>query len=244
MKFVSTLHPQPVIAALCLLLAASLVLGLRTSQWQDNSMTLRAPQLSSLIPMQLSGWRAIGRPTSAIPVISRKEIPIYGEVLNRIYQDPQGRTIMLSVAWGEDQLHDSLQAHRPEYCYQAFGFDVRHITDDPPGRATGWLPVRRLLATRTDRSEPVSYWMTLGDTAVLPGIQREWAQFRHSVLGQPADGLLIRISSLNADTAAAFPRHDQFIRALLDGIADRPRFGVASPDRLSTIPKPDSGDRT
>lgn len=213
-------------AALSLVLAASVLFVLRTSWVPATHWTPRQPNLESLIPARVGPWQQSTTAAGANPVVSSTEKRLYGEVLSRVYRDADGHTLMLSVAWGADQVRDALQAHRPEYCYRAFGFDVRHLDDAELGTTWGHLPMRRLLAVRTGRIEPVSYWMTVGETPVLPGVQREWAQFRRSLSRQPVDGLLIRVSSLTPDTEAAFAQHDAFIRALVARLPDRERFGL------------------
>jgi len=129
--------------------------------------------LDAAIPAQFGDWHASN---DAIPVQAAPEAladvdRIYSQVLSRTYVDKGGRRVMLSIAYGGDQRNDRIQAHRPEYCYAAQGFEVRRIRDEglvTDGRS---LPVRRLLAQRSSRREPITYWITVGDRAARPGLE-------------------------------------------------------------------------
>jgi EpsI family protein len=148
------------------------------------------------------------------PRVSARVEATYAETLERVYHHADGNMIMLSVAYGERQLDDSLQAHRPEYCYRAQGFTIDDSHDTAVQTVTGALPVRRLLTRRGQRVEPITYWLTIGQRAVLPGLGRQLAQLSYGLRGEIPDGLLIRISSLNATPDLAWPVHERFISDL------------------------------
>ena len=172
--------------------------------------------LAALVPAQFDGWREVHDGAGVQPDASTraKVGRTYDQVLARTYADRDDRRVMLSIAYGGDQGSDRLQAHRPEYCYAAQGFDVRRLRDDELATAGRKLPVRRLVAQRAGRHEPISYWITVGDRAVLPGLGRKIEQLRLGLAGTIPDGMLVRVSSLDADTAGAHALQDRFIGSL------------------------------
>lgn len=122
---------------------------------------------------------------------------------------------MLVIAYGNDQLGSVLQAHRPEACFKAQGFTLSAQHDAELGLEGGQpLKVRRLVAQLNARTEPITYWMAVGDRPTLPGLHRKLTQLRYGLRGQIPDGVLIRISSLSQDPAADFELHAQFIADL------------------------------
>ena len=77
------------------------------------------------------------------------------------------------------------------------------------------LPVRTLVTRRGPRREPVTYWLTVGRHAALPGLTRQLQQIRYALLGEMPDGLLVRVSSLDTDSGRAHAVHAEFIGDLL-----------------------------
>jgi EpsI family protein len=177
--------------------------------------------LDAAIPTQFGDWRASN---DAVPVQAAPEAlagvdRIYSQVLARTYVDNGSRRVMLSMAYGGDQRNDRMQAHRPEYCYAAQGFDVRRIRDEGLVTDGGSIPVRRLLAQRSSRREPITYWITVGDRAARPGLERKVAQLRFGLRGTVPDGMLVRVSSLDADQRSGYALHDRFVRDMLGSLA-------------------------
>jgi EpsI family protein len=203
-------------------LLAGLLIGSGLLGWQLQpagpvGRKTAAPDLATLIPTQFGSWRQAPQ-ANRILVAERLRAQVdsaYEATLERIYLGPDGSHIMLSIAYGHNQLHERLQAHRPEFCYRAQGFDLSGGNDETLALAGGSLPLRRLLARRDQRIEPISYWMTIGDQALLPGLSRKFAQLQHGLRGEVPDGLLVRVSSLQQDRERAHQVHDRFIRDLL-----------------------------
>jgi EpsI family protein len=77
------------------------------------------------------------------------------------------------------------------------------------------LTVRRLVGQLQSRREPITYWVTLNDRAVLPGFSRKVEQIMLGLRGQIPDGMLIRVSSLTPDPAVAFSLQEVFLNDLL-----------------------------
>jgi EpsI family protein len=150
-------------------------------------------------------------------VQSNKSEKLYSQTVGATYINQRGERIMLSIAYGANQLADRLHAHRPEYCYRAQGFVVSGEADENL-TVFGALPVRRLYASLNNRKEPITYWMTIGDQAVLPGWSRKLAQIQHGLRGSIPDGLLIRISSIESNARIGYATHDSFINDWLNSL--------------------------
>lgn len=178
--------------------------------------SLTPVMLEEQVPVRFADW-AVDR--GQIPVLPNPEVQakldkIYTQVLARTYADPKGRRVMLSIAYGADQGSDATAVHRPEFCYAAQGFALKSLGVDEFALHDRRLHVRRLIASIGQRVEPISYWVTLNDAAVLPGVQRKLEQIRLGLTGQIPDGMLVRVSNLGADAQAGFALQQEFLEAM------------------------------
>jgi EpsI family protein len=174
--------------------------------------------LQALIPAQFGEWQVdpTVMPVTVSPDVRAKLDKIYDQTLSRTYIDKSGRRIMLSIAYGGDQGGESMQVHRPEYCYAAQGFEILSGEVDSMRTRFGTLEVRRLLAQKGPRHEPITYWLTVGDRAALPGWKRKMLQIGYGLSGKVPDGVLVRVSSIERNSATAFAAQDAFVQSLLD----------------------------
>ncbi|MBC7955515.1 MAG: EpsI family protein [Cytophagales bacterium] len=194
----------------------------------------RAPGilLDTAVPRQFGDWQI--DPSQATQVINPQTQQLldklYGQVLTRIYVNPRGYRIMLSLAYGSDQ-RGALQAHKPEVCYVAQGFSLLHSESSDIGTSYGPILGRRMSTQLGSRFEPVTYWFTLGDQTVRSRFERRMAEVRIGLTGQIPDGLLFRVSSIDLEPKRAYAEHDRFVNDLLAAVtpADRIRLsGLAS----------------
>lgn len=217
MNLISFKH---LIIGLLMFAAAGLAFALKPTQ--KISDTGPRIDLETLIPKQFGDWKL---DESIAPLIANPEQQallnkIYNQTLSRTYINTKGERIMLSIAYGGDQ-SDSMAVHKPEVCYPAQGFQILKNRDDFLSTGTGEIPVKRLLAQQGPRNEPITYWLTVGDTVAATGLMWKLNQVKYGLTGKIPDGLLFRISSIQSDNAAAYRMQDDFARAL---------FGVLSPD--------------
>jgi EpsI family protein len=197
----------------------------------DERMAENLPPLSleEAIPEQFGDWHIDPSivPVDPSPDVEARLDEIYSQTLSRTYANSQGQRIMLSIAYGADQSGDGNQVHRPEFCYTAQGFQLlsseigRLITD------YGSLPVRRLLAKQGARNEPITYWITIGDKATLPGFKRKINQLAYGLSGTVPDGMLVRVSSISSNTEAAYELHAEFVRDMLASMDPQSRIRTA-----------------
>jgi EpsI family protein len=67
--------------------------------------------------------------------------------------------------------------------------------------------VRRLFTSKGSREEPLTYWFTVGDRAVQ-GWNARLVELSYTLTGQIPDGLLFRVSSIDADQTRANQMQD------------------------------------
>lgn len=216
------------------LLAAGLMLGaaalaqalVPTKKLSD----LRGPfDLKLIVPTRFGDWQVDPYATGGVvnPQAEAMLKRIYSQILERTYVNAQGRRVMLSIAYGSDQSDVSMQMHYPEVCYPAQGFQVRSNRRDQLMAVGAPIEVRRLETEMARyRKEPVTYWTLVGDQQSLGGWDKRLAELRHGLRGEIVDGILVRVSSIGADSADAFALHDRFVQAMLAGMApaERPRL--------------------
>lgn len=179
-----------------------------------------AVNLVTLIPRQFGDWKI---DESIMPIIPNPQQQatiekVYDQTLDRTYYNSRGEYVMLSIAYGGVQ-SDKLQIHQPEVCYTSQGFTIQNVRDVIAQFADQSLPVRRLVAVRGARNEPITYWITVGDRVALNGLQRKLAQLSYGLKGSVPDGLLFRVSSLSSRPEESFNLHDRFVAELLNEVS-------------------------
>jgi EpsI family protein len=193
--------------------------------------------LETLFPRSFGDWVVDDR--MPVQLVSPDQAAvlnaIYNQTLSRTYVNRKGDRIMLSVAYGGDQ-SDATRAHRPEVCYPAQGFQM--VSQDTAAlQLSGHdLPVRRVVAKLGGRTEPITYWIMVGETPSTSGTNQKLAQLRYSVRGVIPDGMLVRVSSIDLDKQRAFAIQEKFVSQLIDAIPAeaRPRVVGTSTAKAAT----------
>lgn len=186
--------------------------------------------LERMVPSSFGEWQVDTRvmPLQVDAATQAKLGKIYNQTLGRTYVNRGGERIMLSIAYGGDQ-GDNMGVHKPEVCYTAQGFTVRDARKGSVDTGFGRLPVKRLFASAGARQEPITYWITVGRKATMPGVEQRLQELRYGLSGTVPDGMLVRVSSIGAQADAAYALQDEFVRALLaalDGPARARLVGV------------------
>lgn len=182
-------------------------------------------ELATMIPQGFGDWqvdRSLA-PLTVDPDTQARLDKIYNQTLSRTYINGEGQRVMLSIAYGGDQ-SDNMGVHKPETCYTAQGFEVSHASMGNLSTRYGSLPVKRLYAVSGARNEPITYWITIGNRATHPGMEQRMTQLRYGLTGMVADGMLVRVSTIDADERAAYAVQDRFINAMLDALDARARL--------------------
>jgi EpsI family protein len=172
--------------------------------------------LAEIFPEQFGQWKALPtvRPIIPDPIGEAALAATYAQTFAKSYINEKGDVVMLSVAYGRDQTSEATAVHRPEFCYSGYGFRVTKQGDAAVNLPTHNLAVRHLLAIQEDRNEPITYWVTLDESATLPGFGRKIAQLRYGLQGKVADGMLVRVSSVGKDHQANFDLQSRFVQDL------------------------------
>jgi EpsI family protein len=186
-----------------------------------------ALDLASLFPSRFGPWRTDALTSAFVRPSDHqgKVLGFYDRVFERTFVDDQGYRVMLSVAYLANAFEGSaLQMHEPEVCYRFAGYQVVDSQDmrlSIDGRA---VAATHVVAQLPGRPEPITYWILAGGTggghAALRR-RRIVAALRREVL----DGMLVRISSVDADPARAYRVHAAFAgdmaRAMAPAARDR-----------------------
>ncbi|HZV97478.1 MAG TPA: EpsI family protein [Methylophilaceae bacterium] len=217
----------PIVIAL--LMVSSAVAAIQLKPEQRMAEQLPPLKLEQAIPTKFGDWHIDNSiaPITVSPDVQARLDKLYSQTLVRTYANDSGERIMLSIAYGADQSGDGNQVHRPEFCYAAQGFQLTSSRIGELFTQYGSLPVRRLLAVQGRRNEPITYWVTVGDKASLPGLDRKLNQLAYGLTGRIPDGMLVRVSSINSDSDSAYRLQEKFIRDMLVGMNPRDRVRVA-----------------
>ncbi|MGI4844754.1 MAG: exosortase-associated protein EpsI, B-type [Janthinobacterium lividum] len=187
--------------------------------------------LEQMIPQRFGDWRI---DPSVVPLAPDPEQQsmlekIYDQTLSRTYINSQGQRVMLSIAYGGDQ-SKALQLHLPEVCYVAQGFQMQKDAEDSLATRFGELPVKRLVARLHERNEPITYWITIGEHAARAGIQQKLRRLAYGLSGEIPDGMLVRVSTIQANEIQAYGVQDRFVAEMLGVMAPRDRARLLGAD--------------
>jgi EpsI family protein len=194
-------------------------------------------QLETFIPKSFGVWQAreaegLVTPQSEDSLAAR----LYNQSVGRMYAGPDNSAVMLLIAYGNTQ-SDTLQLHRPEVCYPAFGFA---ITENRPARFDlghgAEVPGRNLIASSPGRDERISYWTRVGEYLPTSNSEQRQMKFRIALSGIIPDGVLVRISNTLPEGDNGFGLNERFAADLLAAVSPvvRPALvTTALADRLS-----------
>jgi EpsI family protein len=202
--------------------ASLLALALRPKPRDPRSPP--AISLEQVIPKSFGEWRVVPQTVQLVnPQTQAMLEKLYSQLLARTYVDARGHSVMLSMAYGDDQ-RGGLQAHMPEVCYPAQGFRLLRSTDHRLSTPFGSIAGRRVEASLNGRHEPITYWFAIGDRAVRTTWERRLAEVRMGLAGRAPEGLLFRVSSIDHDAGRAFALHERFVAALLTALEPAQRL--------------------
>ena len=175
--------------------------------------------LETMIPKQFKGWRL---DDSIVPLIANPQQTatlkkIYAQTLTRTYVNDQGQRIMLSIAFGSNQ-REGLEVHRPEVCYVAQGFHIGKLTTEDKHNNMLGIPVKRMVAVKGARIEPITYWIVIDNKVASDSWQWKFERLKLGLQGIIPDGLLFRVSMISGDEASSYEIQNKFISELFDSL--------------------------
>src|SRR4051812_5263445 len=140
----------PILVGLAVLLAGGVAHGVWTDRWRANQELLDATRSVASLPGDVGEWKSVPYEQEAESL----EISGATEHYSRTFTDPQtGEAVVVTLLVGRAS---RMVVHRPEYCYQAVGYEL----DGAPARMTvqpeGLPPAEFFtgLFTREDASGP------------------------------------------------------------------------------------------
>jgi EpsI family protein len=180
--------------------------------------------LETLIPKRFGGWRVDESivPLTPDPTTTAELASLYTQTLSRTYVNDSGQRVMLVLAYGGDQSRE-LQVHRPEVCYAAQGFRVQDAHKVAVRSQFGEVPAMQLVASRSGRIEPITYWVRMGDHIVRGNVEQGITRVRYGLAGSIPDGLLVRVSTIGTDSSTQYELQQRFIQSLLTALTPEGR---------------------
>ncbi|HEX8786811.1 MAG TPA: EpsI family protein [Telluria sp.] len=180
--------------------------------------------LEQMIPKRFGNWTLDDTMVPLTPDETQKELiaELYDQTLARTYVNDAGQRVMLSIAYGGDQ-SKQLQLHLPEVCYVAQGFEMVHDRSGELDTHYGQIPVKRLVMRENARNEPITYWVTIGDKAVMSGLGQKYQRFLYGLTGKIPDGMLVRVSTIQSDERDAYQVQARFVNQMLDALSPQDR---------------------
>jgi EpsI family protein len=186
-------------------------------------------ELERLIPREFAGWLLDERQSAAVvnPQAGDLQERIYQQVLSRTYiHAASQRSIMLSIAYGENQ-NRSNDLHVPDVCYSASGFRIERAERGDIQTSQGVIPVKRLIAQRLQRREPLTYWTIIGDQVATSAVGSKLIALSYGLRGTVPDGMIFRVSSVGVGDEQAFANQQEFVKNLMDALPSDGRKRLA-----------------
>jgi EpsI family protein len=203
------------------------VLAWKVSPPEKQVRTTPQIDLDTLIPSSFGEWNVAPKRTQTVnPQTQALLDKLYSQILERTYQNAKGDTIMLAIAYGDDQ-RGSMEAHKPEVCYPAQGFAVLRNEQHSFQTPFGAITARRLQTRSSYRDEPLIYWFTVANNTVQTKLDKRLIELKLALTGTIPDGMLFRVSSIEANTEQGWAQQESFVRALLASMKPEDRARVA-----------------
>ena len=204
-----------IVGGACLAAAA----GAQTLRPHNRVALLKDEKLEDMVPRSFGPWTmregdGIVAPQSEDSLAAK----LYNQSVGRMYNGPDDSVVMLLIAYGNTQ-SDTLQLHRPEVCYPAFGFEVTESKATQLDLRQGvTLPGRTLTAISPGREERISYWTRIGEYLPIDNSEQRQMRFRTALAGIIPDGVLVRVSNIMADQNKAFALNSRFVGDLMRAV--------------------------
>jgi EpsI family protein len=175
-------------------------------------------KLDDLVPKTIGPWKFVTASGLVVPPEDQLSRTLYSQLLTRVYADGDNPPVMLLIAQAAGQT-GILQVHRPETCYPASGYQISPVTqhDVPLGAST--LRTNTLRATNEGTTESMIYWTRVGDRIPTSWRQQKLDVAEDNLRGIIPDAVLVRISTVNSDEAAAQATLDAFAKSLIGSVA-------------------------
>jgi EpsI family protein len=208
-------------------MGAAAVLAAFGKPVRDDDPAALKVDLGAMLPREFDGWRVDATAEAFVRPAEQqgRAYEIYDQVLERTFVNAQGQRVMVSAAFGREQ-SVGLRMHRPEECYLGGGFQIDGIEPVQLLLAGQTVSATRLHAHMPGRSEPLTYWMVLGDAVVADSTAFRLRQLSFGVRRRLLDGLLMRVSSIDSQPARAYALQSRFADELVRAMRPAERVKV------------------
>jgi len=174
---------------------------------------LGSGKLEDIVPKTIGPWKFAAASGLVVPPDDQLERAIYSQTLTRVYSDGENDIMLLLAQSGSET--GILQIHRPETCYTAAGYHISPVTPHPVAVGSAVIPANSMDATTDGYTEHVLYWTRIGDEMPASWREQRIAVAEQNLRGLLPDAILVRISTVSSDSAAAWKMIDAFTRALI-----------------------------
>lgn len=203
-----------IIIFLCL--ACSTLLSVVWKPTPNNTKNGK-PHLSHLLPQKIGDWKTVTNQNNTIinPDVSNSLNKTYTDTFNTVYSDSENHLIMVSLAY-TTTIDSQHHIHRPEVCYPSQGFITlrKHAKEIKLNNKT--IQTIRLVAQQNQRTEPITYWIKVGDSISNSNIEQFVTKLKYGIQGILPDGMLIRISTIENNETQAYLLEEKFITELYE----------------------------
>jgi EpsI family protein len=174
---------------------------------------LGSGKLEDIIPKTIGPWKFAAASGLVVPPEDQLERATYSQTLTRVYSDGDNDIMLLLAQSGSET--GILQIHRPETCYTASGYHISPVTPHLVSVGSAVIRANSMDATAAGYTEHVLYWTRIGDDMPASWREQRIAVAEQNLRGVLPDAILVRISIVNSDSAAAWRTIDAFTRALI-----------------------------
>lgn len=166
-----------------------------------HNPVVKSDEFEKWVPEAFGQWSMVASSGVVLPAPDALSDRLYDNLVTRVYNSPDAAVMML-LAYNNQQ-DGMLQVHRPEICYPVGGYKLTETEPTSVPALGREVPANIFTATGSDRTEQVIYFTRLGDA-----YPRSWAEQRLAVIGENLagrvpDGIMLRVSLIGTDRAAA-----------------------------------------
>lgn len=174
-------------------------------------------KLENIVPKTIGRWNFVAASGLVVPPKDQLLQAVYSQLLTRVYSDGQNPPIMLLMAQSGSQT-GVLQIHRPETCYTAGGFSISDVRPQPVSLGSTSVPANAMDATADGVTEHIVYWTRIGNRMPASWKQQRIAVAAQNLEGIIPDAILVRVSTVTNDAAAARANLEEFIREMIGSV--------------------------
>ncbi|MTI62587.1 exosortase C-terminal domain/associated protein EpsI [Methylophaga sp.] len=220
-------------STLCVLMILTATMAVLATPTDYLANIKHRDPLESYIEPRLDDWQ-LDRGSRVLvtnAVLDEKLESAYSDLISETYQNAENKKVMLSVAYSDNQ-RNGLAVHSPEACYPAQGFEILERKQFPMTLNDGkQITVRYMKTQRGKRIEPLVYWTMAGEQLYRNNLERKQVSIQYALNNIIPDGLIFRVSTIEADEAAALNVITDFIRDFHNSLAQTEQsrfFGTES----------------